>query len=191
MVLRTCPSRALKVTADMAMHESWTSSWYATEAGKAYLALSRDEKRTELLRACASRSASRAGKKRKTAKKTQPSESDADSVDDPFSGSGYQMKVARVEAEHLDLVADHLIMQRHLLQRHLQRHLLQRHCFSQQILKLLHHHIVRRRSREAKLHVALTTQRTPSLTPSLVSRSPLAQGDHGRNELRKSDVLEG
>jgi hypothetical protein len=90
----------------MAMHESWTSSWYATDAGKAYLALSRDEKRTELLRACASRSASRAGKKRKTTKKTQPSESDADSVDDPFSGSGYQTKVARVEAEHLDLIAD-------------------------------------------------------------------------------------
>ena len=100
------PIQALKVTADMAMHESWTPSWYATDGGKAYLALSRDEKRAELLKAMASRPATRAGKKRRTAKKRVPSESDADSADDPFSGAGYQMKVAKVEVEHITLVAD-------------------------------------------------------------------------------------
>ena len=100
------PIQALKVTADMAMHESWTPSWYATDRGKAYLALSRDEKRAELLKAMASRPATRAGKKRRTAKKRVPSESEADSADDPFSGAGYQMKVAKVEVEHITLVAD-------------------------------------------------------------------------------------
>ena len=59
------PIQALLVRKEMAGHPSWGSKWYGTPEDKAYLALSRDEQKAQLLAFYVSAVAARKGKGKK------------------------------------------------------------------------------------------------------------------------------